>query len=231
MWTRCGWKWLLIALFSGLVQRTVAEPQFKNPVFERDFKAINPSDPDPYFPSQPTYMAKVSSDSGPVPVSTSISYSAPIPAPAPAPAPTYAAAPAPAPVPVPTYAAAPAPAPAPVPSYAAAPAPAPAPVPSYASAPSAQGPTYNVPAAGGASYAYAPPAQGGYYYYYYPTKTPSSVKAKDMWDGMKKYLLDDQKVWIAVVVPLIVVALGLPLLAILFSGKVRRTAHLQIALK
>ena len=214
MWTRCGWKWLLVALLFGLVQRTVAEPQFQKPVFERDFKAINPSDPDPYFPSHPTYMAKVSSDSGPVPVSASLGYSAPIPAPAPVPVPTYAAAPAPAPVPVPTYAAAP--------------APAPVPAPSYAAAPSAQGPTYNVPAAGGASYAYAPPAQGGYYYYYYPTKTPSSVKAKDMWDGMKKYLLDDQKVWIAVIVPLIVVALGLPLLAILFSGKFHHTAHLQL---
>lgn len=71
-------------------------------------------------------------------------------------------------------------------------------------------------------------------YYYYPTKAQSSRPSfKDLIDKEKEYLStllpgsdklnDAQKVWIAVLAPLIVVALVVPLAAILFSGIIYKT--------
>ena len=136
----------------------------------------------------------------PVPVPTfPPSHHAPAPAPsyyaepAPAPAPSYYADPAPSyypePAPAPSYSYYQEPAPAPAPSYYPAPAPAPAPAPIH-------------------------DTTSGYYYYYYPVK-----ESKGGLKGLKGHLTREEKSWLGVLVPLVAVAIGIPILSLILSGK------------
>jgi len=65
-------------------------------------------------------------------------------------------------------------------------------------------------------------------YYYYPTKAQTAPTFKELLNHEKEYfatlipggdkLMESQKIWIAILAPLIVVALVVPLAAIIFSG-------------
>ena len=195
-------KWILLLLFVAAVSMADRQtPQIY--VARSDSTTTESSDPVwgapvpvPTFP--PSHHAPAPAPSY---------YPEPAPAPAPAPAPSYYAEPAPAPAPAPSYYADPAPSyypePAPAPSYSYYQEPAPAPAPSYYPAPApapAPAPVHDT--------------TSGYYYYYYPVK-----ESKGGLKGLKGHLTREEKSWLGVLVPLVAVAIGIPILSLILSGK------------
>ena len=161
----------------------------------------------------------------------------PVPVPAPNPQPTTSAPysppapPATAPPPAPVYAPPPAPAPTsppyqPYPPSYPEPAPPAYPEPAPAYNPPPPPPAYDQPSYGPA------PSPAGQYYYYIPVQETKEKgpSIKDMLEKDKEALsallphhkdnlTNEQKIWLSVLTPLIVVALVVPLAAILFSSK------------
>lgn len=173
-----------------------------------------PTFPPSHYAPAPIYYT----DSAPAPAPSYHSDPAPAPAtyyvePAPAPAPHY---PDPTPAPAPYYPdATPAPAPhypdpAPAPSYSYHSVPAPAPYP-YHPAP-APAPYYSDHTPAPAPYYHPTETTSGYYYYYYPVKDVKGGK-------FKGYLTHEEKSWLAVLVPVAIIAVGVPILAVILSGK------------
>ena len=180
-----------------------------------------------YYPDPAPAPAPASYYPDPAPAPAPASY---YPDPAPAPAPSYY--PEPAPAPAPSYYPEPAPAPAP---YYSAPAPvpyypAPAPAPSYHPDP-APAPSYSyqpAPAPAASYYpapehdpepAPAPESANGYYYYYYPVKDEKGGFGK-----LKGHLTREEKSWLGVLIPVAIIAVGVPILAVILSGKSVRLA-------
>ncbi|KAI9553075.1 hypothetical protein GHT06_020966 [Daphnia sinensis] len=177
----------------------------------------------------------------PAPTTIAPATTTPPPAPvyAPPPAPVYAPPPAPvyAPPPAPVYVPPPTPSPyqpymPPAPPAYPEPAPPAYPEPAPPAYPEPAPPAYPAPAYDPPALSYGPaPSPPSQYYYYVPVKESKEKgpSLKDMLEKDKealfallpdnnKHLTNEQKIWLSVLTPLIVVALVIPLAAILFSG-------------
>jgi len=94
-------------------------------------------------------------------------------------------------------------------------APAPAPAPYYPGPAPAPAPYYPAPAPAPAP-APEDPNATGYYYYYYPVKDDShkGIFGKDK----HKDISFEGKTWMGLLIPLAVIAVGIPIMALIFNG-------------